>query len=218
MITPFKKAGAPVNNEAPIEFKGKAEDLLFFAYGANMRPKQIEARCHKPVVLGLARLPEHRVAFFGQSTIWDGGEETVVPEPGQEVWGVLYKLSFADREQLDSWQDVRLDGTGPYFHYPAKVIDERGETRTILLYKKESEGLPRRPSQEYLEFIVQGAQERGLPAEYVERLRRIKAKPASYPVPRYGKGARLLPLASGCTDCGDLRASQGGPGLKPLKG
>jgi cation transport regulator ChaC len=201
---------------APIVFAGKASELHYFAYGSNMNMKQIQARCTRPELIAVARLAQHRIAFFGHSKVWDGAIETVVPAPDHDVWGVIYALPFSDRDRLDSWQDVRLDGTGAYFHYPARVTDTQGQTHTVLLYKKDQLGKPRKPSREYLECIVQGAVERGLPAEYIEELRQMDAKKAEYPVPRLGKFSRELLAGTSCSDCGDLRVSKGGPGLKSL--
>ncbi len=176
--------------------------VLVFAYGANMHPSQIAARCIGADVIAPACLADHRVAFFGSSPIWDGALETVVPEPGRDVWGVVYALSHLDADSLDAWQDARFDGTGTYFHYPTSVVDALGGVREVLLYKKDMLGAPGRPSCEYLDFIVQGAVLRGLPPDYVAQLRGIDAAKASYPVPvpRRGDGLR----STTCVDCGSL--------------
>ena len=80
-------------------FNGKPSELYYFAYGSNMNKEQIHARCANPKVIAVAKLPHHRVAFFGYSKTWDGAMETVIPAPGQEVWGVIYELNFSDRDQ-----------------------------------------------------------------------------------------------------------------------
>jgi hypothetical protein len=175
---------------------------LFFAYGSNMNEGQIRSRCQKPEVFAMAWLPDHEVSFFGYSARWDGGEATVMSRPGQDVWGVVYKLSFADAERLDSWQGVRLDGGGPYFHFPTEVTDARGVTYPVLLYKKDILNAGQRPSAEYLGHIVQGALARGLPPSYVEHLRKTQTITAGYPVP---KEPNFDPsrLAQDC-ECGKL--------------
>ena len=82
-------------------------------------------------MVATARLADHRLGFYGYSPIWDGGLETVLPAPGREVWGVVYALSFSDADSLDTWQGVRLNGTGTYFHYPAEVTD--GQLRWAIV-------------------------------------------------------------------------------------
>jgi len=199
----------------PLPFKGKARGHCYFAYGSNMNTAQMLARCTKPTAIAVAKLAHHRIAFFGYSKVWDGGAATVVPAPDHDVWGVIYSLSFSDRDRLDTWQDVRLDGTGAYFHYPVRVTDTQGTTHIVLLYKKDLLGEPRRPSREYLDCIVRGAEERGLPSEYIEELRRMDAPKAAYAVPKLNKFGRGMLLGTAC-DCGDLRAAKGGPGFKAL--
>ena len=184
-------------------FNGKHSELYYFAYGSNMNEEQILARCANPKVVAVAKLPHHRVAFFGYSKAWDGAMATVVPSPGQEVWGVIYELNSSDRDRLDAWQDVRLDGTGAYFHYPARVADTEGKTRTVLFYKKDMLGTPGKPSREYLDFIVLGALERGLPSSYIEGLRQTESRKAEFDVPRRKNFGRELLLESYCSQCGE---------------
>lgn len=186
-----------------IEFKRKPGELYHFAYGSNMNKEQIHKRCSNPRAIAVAKLAHHRVAFFGYSKIWDGAVETVIAAPGQEVWGVVYVLNFSDGERLDASQDVRMDGSGHYFHYPAEVTDTEGKTHAILFYKKDILGVPQQPSREYLDFIVQGALEHGLPSSYIEELRRIESKKAEFDVPWDRNSGRELLFGSNCSQCGD---------------
>ncbi len=184
-------------------FNGKPSELYYFAYGSNLNKEQILARCANPKVIAAAKLPHYRVAFFGYSKTWDGAMETVIPDPGQDVWGVIYELNFSDRDRLDACQDVRLDGTGAYFHYPARVTDTEGKIRTVLFYKKDILGTPEKPSREYLDFIVLGALQRGLPASYIEGLRHIESKKAEFDVPKRRNSSRELPRETYCSQCRD---------------
>lgn len=165
-------------------FDSLPEELYYFAYGSNMNDLQIRKRCSTPKVVAIARLPDYRLGFFGYSTIWDGAQETVVGDRGHDVWGVVYELSHPDSERLDAWQDVRMDGTGSYFHYPARVGGVDGRTYTVLFYKKDILGEPKKPSKPYLDFIISGAEQKQLPAGYIRELRTVESKPASYPVPK----------------------------------
>jgi hypothetical protein len=117
---------------------------------------------------------------------------------------VVYKLSFFDGDRLDAWQDVRLDGNGNYFHYPANVVDCCGTLYEVLLYKKDILGMPKPPSREYLDFIVQGATFHGLPADHVRSLQRIATKEASYRVPRRGRFDPSALVGADCSACGEV--------------
>jgi hypothetical protein len=173
----------------------------YFAYGSNMNLMQMKQRCTSAKVFGIARLPGYRVDFYGYSAIWDGAQETVVPDKKSEVWGVLYDLKFFDFEQLDAHVDARFDGTGPYFHYPVDVIDMQKETIDAMIYKKDKCGEEMSPSMEYLNFIIQGAKEQGLPAEYVAILQNKLTRPASYAVPIIKK-TKFSWTSATCGDCG----------------
>jgi hypothetical protein len=185
--------------------------FLYFAYGGNMNREQIESRCTKPEVLAVAKIPDLKLDFFDHGKVWDSGLESAVAAPGHDLWGVVYKLSAYAQDSLDDHQDIRLDGTGAYFHYPAIATDDMGKTYKVLFYKKDNRSEHSKPSREFLDFLVKGAEERGLPAAYIDELRRIDSKPAEYPVPFNGKLNRTI-LKTPC-DCGDLRESKGGPGL-----
>jgi hypothetical protein len=183
-----------------------SSELYYFAYGSNMNQEQISARCSKPKAVAIAKLPSHKLAFFGYSVTWDGAEETVVPAPGHDVWGVVYELSPSDKENLDDAQDARMDGSGSYFHTPSSVTGQDGSIYPVLLFKKDNLGTPAQPSQEYLNFIVQGAEARELPAAYVKTLQAMESRKAKYVVPRPKKTIRELAPDSGCSACGDAPA------------
>jgi hypothetical protein len=177
------------------------EKDLYFAYGSNMSLEQIRSRCSRPVVVAAARLADHRLGFYGHSETWDSAMETVEPAPGAEVWGVIFALSRLDWERLDLWQDARFDGAGTYFHFPVTVTDLEGRTHRVYLYKKDVQGCPRDPSREYLEHILRGAAENGLPPHYIEELMKTKAVKASYKVPLRADSDLGRSAGSTCAEC-----------------
>ena len=175
---------------------------LYFVYGSDMNFEQITSRCLKPEVFAVAQLNNHKISFFGYSKTWDGGEECLIRAPGEELWGVVFKLSFSDADRLDAWHDVRLDGSGRHFLYPIEVVDTGGNFIPVLLIKRNYLGDPGSPTEEYLNHIVAGAQAHGLPAEYINKLEKIKTKKASFPVPKKSKFDRAL-LANLSCNCGE---------------
>lgn len=174
---------------------------LYFVYGSNMNYEQISSRCLKPEVFAVAKLCNHRISFFGYSKIWDGGEEALISSPGEDLWGVIYKLSFYDADRLDAWQDIRLDGNGSHFLYPTTVADTRGNIYPVLLIKKNILGDPEKPTEEYLNHIVSGARFHSLPTMYIEKLKKIPTKKARFPVPKQSTFDRSV-LANLSCDCG----------------
>jgi gamma-glutamylcyclotransferase len=178
-------------------------ERYYFAYGSNMNEEQMRSLGVRPLSIAVAKLPEHRISFHGYSRTWDGAEETVVAAPGRDVWGVIYKLRRSDGNTLDSDKDVRLDGTGAHFLFPTTVLDTGGKKHLVLLYKKDILGAPEKPSREYLDFIVQGALQRGLPSSYIEELRRIESGKAAYEVPLQKRSNLEFFQSTSCSECGD---------------
>lgn len=176
-----------------------AGHLLIFVYGLNLDGEVFLSRCARPERIAAARLPGHRLDFFGHAEQWDGGEESLVADAGEDAYGIVYRLSFSDLDRLDYWMGVRLDGRGAYFHYPADVIGEDGAVYPVLFHKKDILGASTRPSAECLARIVAGARALGLPSEYVARLAAIPAKPASYPVPCFPQPAESAWAAGSCS-------------------
>ena len=199
------------------EHYGRKDRQYYFAYGSNMNPAQMAERCAAARVVCAACLPGHRLAFYGRNRVWDGGQETVVQAPGhtqgqplgqplgptlgQDVWGVLYELSFGDAASLDVWSSVRLDGGGAYFHYPVLVRDAAGREHTAVLYKKDVLGPPVPPSSQYLAHIAAGAEAHGLPDSYVQQLKNLQSVPARYPVPKRDILLRGVLRESTCAEC-----------------
>lgn len=183
------------------EHYGRKDRQYYFAYGSNMNPGQMAERCIAARVVCVACLPGYRLAFYGRNRVWDGGQETVVQELGQQMWGVLYELTFGDAISLDVWSSVRLDGGGAYFHYPVQVVDAAGREHTAVLYKKDVLGPPVPPSSQYLAHIVTGAAANGLPDAYVEYLKNLQSVPARYPVPKRDTLLRGVLRESTCAEC-----------------
>lgn len=159
---------------------------LYFLYGTNLHPELIAARCGSPAPLGAARVVDFQLAFFGHTAVWDGGEESAVPQAGGEIWGGLYRLTFEQADRLDDWQGCRPDGSGPYFLFPVSAVDVNGTSHAALLYRKDTCGssLLSQPSDAQRDFIVTAARAQSLPDAYVAKLERLDSQKAHYPVPK----------------------------------
>jgi gamma-glutamylcyclotransferase len=145
----------------------------YFAYGSNLSPRIIEAWCPAARYLGPARLDGFRLAFLRRSQRWRAGAADVVPAAGHAVWGALYAVSPADLEALDRKEFVAHSG---YRRREVEVeLDGRrvGAATYEVVDKARDELTPRR---EYLELMLAGARERGLPDEWIAELRSLPAR------------------------------------------
>jgi gamma-glutamylcyclotransferase (GGCT)/AIG2-like uncharacterized protein YtfP len=156
--------------------------MLYFAYGSNLDPRQMERRCPGHHVVGLAALADHRLAFPRFTPDWGGGTCGPVHAHGQQLWGVVFEVTDEHMAALDSYEGFR--GAGDQHN----AYDR--ETVTVDLVRPDDGSVPRRlrattyfarasnpqpPSRRYLETILRGAAHHRLPEDYVEALRKTEA-------------------------------------------
>ncbi len=174
---------------------------FYFAYGFNLNLTEMRKKCPEAKVVGIGYVKGYRLAFFEHAVVWDSAMETLFPDPAAEVWGVLYELDQFEWETLDCFEDARMDGTGAYFHYPVTVTGVSHKLTTANVYLKARWGADGLPSTEYMQVILAGARQQGLPEEYIKQLQSLKTKPAAYPVPKRPSGSRF-PVGGGeCSGC-----------------
>jgi len=141
---------------------------LYFAYGSNLNPAQMAARCPGHRVIGRASLPGHALRFRGYGRDWAGAVGTVEPAPGQVVHGVLFELTAEHYATLDEYEGY--DGPGAasnlYDRIEIEVVREDGTPVRCLTYviRPLEEGLP---SRAYRDAIVAGLKHHRLPADYI---------------------------------------------------
>jgi gamma-glutamylcyclotransferase (GGCT)/AIG2-like uncharacterized protein YtfP len=134
---------------------------LYFAYGSNMNHEQMLGnRCPGARLLGVATLPEHRFIINSR------GVATILPSAGSRVLGAVWEITDEHERTLDHYEGVRR---GYYRRERHQVDLADGGTVEALVYtaSETSEGKPR-PG--YLEGILEGARQCGLPPEYVDGL------------------------------------------------
>ena len=142
---------------------------LYFAYASNMEPRRFQRLCPRGAVVGPARLPGRRLAFSRYSRQRRGGSADIVPDAEAEVWGVLYEVGDADLDTLDRSEDV----PAAYRRAAVVVEDAEGRQRQAVTYLANRTG-DFLPHPDYLRLIVQGAEARGLPQEWIHHLESIR--------------------------------------------
>jgi cation transport regulator ChaC len=136
--------------------KGEESVLYYFAYGSCMDEESFKGTVGEGryQVLGAATLPDHRLAFTMYSEYRQGGVADIVPAPGEEVEGVLYRLDQEALPDLDKREGVDV---GHYRRIRVKVRHRESwiEAETYTVVNKSEEEI--RPSLAYLRLIHQGA-------------------------------------------------------------
>lgn len=144
---------------------------LYFAYGRNMGTRAMELACPGHRCLGAAELRDHRLAFTRRSLRTGTGVADILAAPGASVWGALYELDAAHVAAIDE-----KEGAGwAYERRPVRVLagGEQLDAFAYAVIAPDAEHV--RPSCEYLQALLDGARERGLPEDYVAALAAVAA-------------------------------------------
>ena len=137
---------------------------IYFAYGSNMNREQMGARCPDAEVMEIGEIKD--LEFF----INERGVASVRRAEGESVFGQLWKIDDEAEASLDMYEGV---DDNRYRKDTVTVSAQDGrELKDVLIYidDREKEGSPR-PG--YMEKIISGAEESGLPADYIRMLRSL---------------------------------------------
>ena len=153
--------------------------MLYFAYGSNMDPSQIRQRCPSARFVTLAKLSDHRLAFTRYARDRGCGTCDGIPEPGRDIWGVVFDITEADLKLLDAsegYQPERPLNQNSYLREQRQVCRDGREDEPLLvwLYFANREPNPPLPNAAYKQQVVEGAKFWGLPAQYQAELARIR--------------------------------------------
>ena len=123
-----------------------------------------------------ARVRGWRLVLDKPGLIPTGGSfANIVADSGAEVWGVVYQIDDDDLGHIDLTEGVLI---GNYERIEVPVwpdgTDASLNAFTLTSARREP-GM--RPSTRYMELIIAGAEEHGLPAHWLAYLRTISAKP-----------------------------------------
>ena len=139
----------------------------YFAFGSNMARTTLDERSVRAGRVGAAYVAEHRLAFTLPSQRWTGHAADMLPDRNHRTWGVLWQLE--DPHALDPYETrydrvpitVTLSGEGSSRPTTAFTYTVKPELRAVW---EDS------PAPAYLDRMLVGAAEAGLPAAYVEFL------------------------------------------------
>lgn len=139
---------------------------LYAAYASNMDPARMEERCPHSPLHSTGWLTGWRLTFGGEEHGWDGALATLVQDPFEQVFVVIYDITDEDEVNLDSWESA---DSGLYRKLRVRVAAMEGALLawTYVLDAYEG-GLP---SASYLGIIAEAAQAADAPADYVAEIR-----------------------------------------------
>jgi gamma-glutamylcyclotransferase len=165
---------------------GEPPTVWYFAYGSNMQRATFCARRGIDYRRALpARVAGWRLVLDKPPLVPVGeGFANIIPDAGAAVLGVLYEITPDDLAHVDLTEGVLI---GNYRRIDVSVVT-LGEpalavvAATLASDKRNPDLLP---SDRYLQCLIAGAEEHGLPAEYVAQLRALPCRPESEDARRF---------------------------------
>ncbi len=151
--------------------EARTTTLWYFAYGSNLDASTFLARRRmEPLETRVAVLKDFGLRFDLPVGRGERGVANVAPCKGDEVWGVLYLLTYHEAERLDRTEGVHH---GVYRRLGVDARDAAGTLLSAFTYNSLHGQAGRKPSRRYINLLISGALQHGLPAEYVKRLQSV---------------------------------------------
>jgi AIG2-like family len=154
--------------------------MIYFAFGSNMDPRQMVARCPSHRAIGRAVLAGHRLCFPRRSPVRNCGTTGLLPARGHIIWGVLYELAESDLVRLHAAEGY-MPGRRPeenrhdFVEIEVRRDSADGNTTRAFTYVARPDNGGAAPSAGYLRLLIYGAEHHHLPHSYIAQLRSIAA-------------------------------------------
>ena len=145
----------------------QSQCFFYFAYGSNMSTRRLRERTPSAKPFGIAQLLEHQLILHKIGR--DGSAKCDIQETGRAydiVWGVLFKISTNERHLLD-----RAEGLGYGYEYKTVWVKSDENVIKAGAYYATNIDASLRPFDWYLNFVLKGAEEHGLPSSYLNSLK-----------------------------------------------
>lgn len=127
---------------------------FYFAYGMNTNLDSMRWRCPDALALGAARLLAHRFRFALHAD--------VQRDRRSSVDGVLWQITDQCLANLD-----QLEGYPHYYDRSVRRVEHRGEHYDALVYHMQPGNRDARPTAGYLDMIIEGYEQFGVPLRQV---------------------------------------------------
>ena len=148
----------------------KSNEVIYFAYGTLLELDEIHKYCPTAESLGIFRLKGFRLGFAACGPDPSAGGCTLVKDPDNTMYGLLYKIPLKERQILDKASGY---DTGLWAKFDITVLDSNDvafPANTSII--PEPSG-PHAPPASYTRPILAGAKSISLPADYIAQLETI---------------------------------------------
>ena len=132
-----------------------SDKIYMFSYGMNTHNASMAVRCPEATCLGAAWLDDHVFMFKYHAD--------VEYEPGSAVEGLLWEMQEEDLDKIDL-----VEGYPDYYYREIQAVTAQdGQTYHAWVYKMSGDQERYRPSDGYLNTVIQGYNQNGLHTEQV---------------------------------------------------
>ena len=154
--------------------EGMMNTILYFAYGSNMSTRRLVARVPSAKAVSVAMLSGHSLEFHKIGK--DGSakcDAVYTDDLNDVVHGVVFEMALSEKPTLD-----KIEGLGNgYAEKDVIVLSESGEAFEAVTYYATSIDASLEPCDWYVEHVLRGAREHGLPPDYINRIEAIESIP-----------------------------------------
>jgi cation transport regulator ChaC len=151
-----------------LRLEGARNDpVWYFGFGSNMHDSAFrERRGMRPSEWRAGRIEGYRLRFNLRGR-GRGAPANIAAAAGEEVWGVLYRITWAQLVRLDRSEGV--PGRG-YRHLWLEAEDSAGNIVPAVTYMARGQTDDGTPSLRYLTLLREGGRAHGLPEPYLRYL------------------------------------------------
>jgi hypothetical protein len=156
-----------------LTLEGKPSDeVWYFAFGANLNDSVFRGRRKmRPLEWRVGRIDGYRLRFNLEGRPkGKAAPANIEPHDGEEVWGVLYRMTRRDMVWLNS-----TEGVPGWRYFPIWVKAEDRDGDQITAFTLIAEGLSEdgNPSPRYITLLRDGARQHNLPLRWIDKLDRV---------------------------------------------
>ncbi|KAJ8303065.1 hypothetical protein KUTeg_019461 [Tegillarca granosa] len=145
----------------------------YFGFGSNLLKQRIKLKNPSAVFITNAKLNGYRLSFSSKdynphTCVWHGGGATLIEDPDSFVWGCVWKLKNEDIKNLDKQEYT-------YEPITVEVVSPQNEVYICRSYHKDlDDKLDNRPSPQYKDIVLRGAEQNQLPEDYIDMIRNVE--------------------------------------------
>lgn len=135
---------------------------------------RLRERVPSAVAIGIGRIKGHVLRWHKRSQR-DGSGKCDAEATGRDtdvVWGVLFEIKSSEERALDAAEGYR----NGYDKKQIDVVTDSGTVKAAMYYATDKNA-SLKPYHWYKAFVVAGAREHGLPANYVQSLEAVRSDP-----------------------------------------